>query len=61
MFIVETICSDEACAEPAEATVFSLGQLEALTCDSCGCSLQALSFSEVVEIRLPVAGARLAA
>ncbi|MBI5104151.1 MAG: hypothetical protein HZB46_04040 [Solirubrobacterales bacterium] len=35
------ICSDEACAEEAEAVVRDLGELERLAC-ACGCTLQAL-------------------
>ena len=56
MFRVELICSDEACAEVSEATVFSLEELHVLTCDGCGCVLQPLAVSEVVELRPQAAG-----
>lgn len=51
MFGIELICSDEACAEVSEVTVFSLEELKLLTCDGCGCSLQSLNVWEVVEVR----------
>jgi hypothetical protein len=51
MFGVELICSDETCAEVTEVTVFSLEALAALTCDGCGCTLEALNVWEAVELR----------
>jgi len=50
MFGVELICSDEACAEASEATVFSLAAIDALVCDSCGCTLQSVAVWDVVEL-----------
>ena len=41
MFRVTLICSDEACAEEADAVVRDPGELERLAC-ACGCTLQAL-------------------
>lgn len=51
MFGIELICSDEDCAEITEATVFSLESLALLTCDGCGCTLEALNVWEAVELR----------
>ena len=40
------ICSDEACAEEFEAWG-ELADFDAMVCDGCGCTLQAIAFSEV--------------
>jgi hypothetical protein len=40
------ICSDEACAEEFEAWG-ELDDFDSLLCEGCGCTLQALAFSEV--------------
>ena len=40
------ICSDEACAEELEAWG-ELEDFDAMLCEGCGCTLQALAFSEV--------------
>jgi hypothetical protein len=50
----DLICSDEACAESAEAIVFSLGELDVLVCDGCGCTLELLALWEVEELRARV-------
>ena len=39
------ICTDESCAEEFEAWG-EPEELESLCCESCGCVLQALAFSE---------------
>jgi hypothetical protein len=51
MLGIELICSDPACAEVKEAAVFSLEELERLTCDGCGCTLETLNVWEIVEMR----------
>lgn len=58
MLGVETICSDESCGHLAEAVVASVGELDVLVCDDCGCLVQALAVWEVVEVR-PRVAARL--
>jgi hypothetical protein len=39
------ICTDESCAEEFEAWG-EADELDALICESCGCALQAVAFSE---------------
>jgi hypothetical protein len=39
------ICTDESCAEELEAWG-EPDELDSLSCESCGCALQALAFSE---------------
>ncbi len=51
MIGAELICSDDACAESVEASVAFVRQLDALVCDSCGCTLETLALWEVVELR----------
>jgi hypothetical protein len=51
MYAIELVCSNEACAEISEVTVLSLEEIDVLVCDGCGCTLQSLSVSEVVELR----------
>lgn len=51
MFGIELICSDESCAEVTEVVVSSLEEVDALVCDSCGCTLQSLAVWDVVELR----------
>jgi hypothetical protein len=58
MFGVELICSDEACVEIVETSVFSLEELNVLACDGCGCTLQALQVWEVTELRPSVRSVR---
>ena len=52
MYGIELICSDEACAEVVEITAPTLAEIELLTCEGCGCTLQALAVWDVVEIEL---------
>lgn len=52
MYGIELICSDEACAELVEGIAPTLAEIELLTCDGCGCALQALAVWDVVEIDL---------
>jgi hypothetical protein len=52
MLGVELVCTDPACAEVSEVTVFSLEELTMLTCDGCGCTLQSLNVWEVIEMRV---------
>ena len=54
MFLVELVCSDEACQFTVEAEG-ELAELEAIACD-CGCCLQivAISAAEPVELRAPL-------
>jgi hypothetical protein len=40
------ICTDEACAEEFEAWG-ELEDFDAMVCEGCGCTLQAIAFSEV--------------
>jgi hypothetical protein len=40
------ICTDESCAEEFEAWG-ELEEFDAMTCEGCGCALQAIAFSEV--------------
>jgi hypothetical protein len=40
------ICTDESCAEEFEAWG-GPDEFDALLCESCGCTLQAVAFSEV--------------
>ena len=46
MLYAVLICTDEACAEEFEAWG-ELEDFDAMTCDGCGYTLQALAFSEV--------------
>ncbi|HYI99830.1 MAG TPA: hypothetical protein VEX36_09195 [Thermoleophilaceae bacterium] len=52
MYGIELICSDEACAELVEIAIPTLSEIELLACDGCGCTLQALAVSDVVEIHV---------
>lgn len=52
MIIAEVLCSDEECAETKEVVVESLEELEALVCEGCECTLQALSISDVELVEL---------
>jgi hypothetical protein len=52
MYGIELICTDEACAELVEITAPDLATIKLLTCDGCGCTLQALAVWDVVETRL---------
>jgi hypothetical protein len=46
MLYAVLICSDEACAEEFEAWG-ELEDFDAMACEGCGCTLQALAFCEV--------------
>jgi hypothetical protein len=46
MFYAVLICTDESCAEEFEAWG-ELEDFEVLACAGCGCTLQALSWSDV--------------
>ena len=46
MLYAVLICSDQACAEEFEAWG-ELEDFEAMLCEGCGCTLQALAFSDV--------------
>ena len=46
------ICSDPECAEELEALGNDPADFERLACD-CGCTFQAIAFSEHVEARIP--------
>lgn len=59
MLEAEIVCSDESCAVTAQMVVDSLAELELLACEECGCVAQALSVSEVVELRPAAPVARL--
>jgi hypothetical protein len=52
MYGIQLICSDEACAELVETSSPTLAEIELLTCDGCGCTLQALAVWEVVDVRV---------
>jgi hypothetical protein len=50
------ICSDPACAEELEALGHAPDDFDSMAC-RCGCTLQAIAFSEHREARIgPVAG-----
>jgi hypothetical protein len=46
MLYAVLICTDESCAEEFEAWG-ELEDFDALLCEGCGCTLQALAFCEV--------------
>jgi hypothetical protein len=46
------VCSDEAC-DAAYEGCGELDELERLSCELCGCALQAVAFAEAEEAVLP--------
>jgi heterodisulfide reductase subunit A-like polyferredoxin len=51
MLSVTLVCSDTDCDHEAVEVVWSLDQVELMVCDGCGCCLQAVGYSNAVEVR----------
>jgi hypothetical protein len=51
MLYAVLICTDEACAEELEAWG-EIADLDHLTCDGCGCLLQAIAYAETDPVRV---------
>ena len=52
MLYAVLICSDPECTEELEALGADPADFDVLACD-CGCTFQAIAFSEHVEARIP--------
>jgi hypothetical protein len=60
MWLVEIVCSDEACAALEEVVVDDLDELERAAC-LCGCTFQVLRVSEVEVLAVHADGGLAAA